>query len=148
MVIQVLNSKLEITLRVSVTSTTIIKIYKFIIWISRSSDISMTLHPPKIFLHEEMSKINAELLLDKCYKKCTSWNINSEIRMRCTNYVNLIKCTYNNQAKKSLTKIRADDRKLAIGGGGAIRPLPRVEGVEELHGDPTVRPRPKVWTRG
>jgi len=33
------------------------------------------------------------------------------------------------------------------GGGGATRPLPRDGGVE-LHGDPTVGPRPKVWTRG
>jgi len=32
--------------------------------------------------------------------------------------------------------------------GGATRPLPRDGGVEELHGDPTVRPLPKVWTRG
>jgi len=32
--------------------------------------------------------------------------------------------------------------------GGATRPLPRDGGVEELHGDPTVGPRPKVWTRG
>jgi len=34
------------------------------------------------------------------------------------------------------------------GGGGATRPLLKDGGVEELHGDPTVRPRPKVWTRG
>jgi len=34
------------------------------------------------------------------------------------------------------------------GGGGATRPLPRVGVVEELHGDPTVGPRPKVWTKG
>jgi len=34
------------------------------------------------------------------------------------------------------------------GGGGASRPLPRDGGVEELHGDSTVRPGPKVWTRG
>jgi len=34
------------------------------------------------------------------------------------------------------------------GVGGATRPLPRDGGVEELHGDPTVGPRPKVWTRG
>jgi len=33
-------------------------------------------------------------------------------------------------------------------GGGATRSLPRDGGVEELHGDPTVGPRPKVWTRG
>jgi len=32
--------------------------------------------------------------------------------------------------------------------GGATRPLPRDESVEELHGDPTVGPRPKVWMRG
>jgi len=32
--------------------------------------------------------------------------------------------------------------------GGATRPLPMDGGVEELHGDPTVGPRPKVWTRG
>jgi len=32
--------------------------------------------------------------------------------------------------------------------GGVIRPLPRDEGVEELHGDPTVEPHAKVWTRG
>jgi len=30
------------------------------------------------------------------------------------------------------------------GGAGATRPLPRDEGVEELHGDPTVGPRFKV----
>jgi len=35
----------------------------------------------------------------------------------------------------------------AILGGGATRLLPRDGGVEKLHGDPTVRPRPKVWTR-
>jgi len=34
------------------------------------------------------------------------------------------------------------------GGGGATRPFQRDGGVEELHGDPTVRTRPKVWTRG
>jgi len=33
------------------------------------------------------------------------------------------------------------------GGGGATRPLPRDGGVEELHGDLTVGPRAKVWTR-
>jgi len=33
-------------------------------------------------------------------------------------------------------------------GGGANRLLPRDGDVEELHGDPTVWPRPKVWTRG
>jgi len=33
-------------------------------------------------------------------------------------------------------------------GGGAIRPLPRDGGVEELHGDPTVGPHSKVWARG
>jgi len=34
------------------------------------------------------------------------------------------------------------------GGGDTTRPLPRDGGVEELPGDPTVGPRPKVWTRG
>jgi len=32
-------------------------------------------------------------------------------------------------------------------GGGATRSLPRDGGVEELHGDPTVGPHPKVWNR-
>ena len=32
------------------------------------------------------------------------------------------------------------------GGGGTTRPLPRDGGVEELRGDPTVGPHPKVWT--
>jgi len=31
---------------------------------------------------------------------------------------------------------------------GNKKVLPRDGGVEELHGDPTVGPRPKVWTRG
>jgi len=31
---------------------------------------------------------------------------------------------------------------------GATRHLPRDRGVEELHGDPTVEPHFKVWTRG
>jgi len=34
------------------------------------------------------------------------------------------------------------------GGGGATRPFPRGEGVEELHGYPTVGLRSKVWIRG
>jgi len=33
-------------------------------------------------------------------------------------------------------------------GGDATRLLPRDGGIEELYGDPTVGPRPKVWTRG
>jgi len=33
-----------------------------------------------------------------------------------------------------------------VRGGSATRPLPRDEGAEKLHGDPTVGPRPKVWT--
>ena len=32
------------------------------------------------------------------------------------------------------------------GGGGTTRPLPRDGGVEELRGDPTVGPHPKIWT--
>ena len=32
------------------------------------------------------------------------------------------------------------------GGGGTTRPLPRDGGAEELCGDPTVGPHPKVWT--
>jgi len=37
---------------------------------------------------------------------------------------------------------------LTGGDGGATRPLPKDGGVEELHGDPTVGPRPLVWIRG
>ena len=32
------------------------------------------------------------------------------------------------------------------GGGGTTRPLPRDGGTEELRGDSTVNPHPKVWT--
>jgi len=32
--------------------------------------------------------------------------------------------------------------------GGTTGPLPKDRGAEELHGDPTVGPRSKVWTRG
>ena len=32
------------------------------------------------------------------------------------------------------------------GGGGTTRPLPRDGGAEELRGDPTIGPHPKVWT--
>ena len=32
------------------------------------------------------------------------------------------------------------------GGGGTTRPLPRDGGTEELRGDPTIGPHPKVWT--
>jgi len=43
----------------------------------------------------------------------------------------------------------SDDVKFfSYGGGGTTRPLPRDGGVEELHGNPTVGPRPKVCTRG
>jgi len=35
-----------------------------------------------------------------------------------------------------------------LGGGGATQPLPTDGGVKEPHGDPTVGPHPKVWTRG
>jgi len=34
-----------------------------------------------------------------------------------------------------------------VHGGGATRPLLRDRGVEELHGDPTIGPCSKVWTR-
>ena len=34
----------------------------------------------------------------------------------------------------------------SFGGGGTTRPLPRDGGAEELRGDPTVGPHPKVWT--
>jgi len=34
------------------------------------------------------------------------------------------------------------------GDGGATRPLPRDGGVEEIHGDPKVGLRHKVWTSG
>jgi len=33
-------------------------------------------------------------------------------------------------------------------GGSATRHFPRDMGAEEFRGDPTVGPRPKVWTRG
>jgi len=33
------------------------------------------------------------------------------------------------------------------GGGGATRTLPRDGGVEGLHGNPTVAPRPKFWKK-
>jgi len=36
---------------------------------------------------------------------------------------------------------------LNVGGGGATGPLLRDGGVDKLHEDPTVGPRPKVWTR-
>jgi len=38
--------------------------------------------------------------------------------------------------------------KWQFGSGGATQPLPSDGGVEELHGDPSVGPCPKVWTRG
>jgi len=39
--------------------------------------------------------------------------------------------------------------KVPFGGGDdATLLFPRDRGVKELHGDPTVGPRPKVWTRG
>jgi len=37
---------------------------------------------------------------------------------------------------------------IIFGDDGATRPLPRGGGEEEFQGDPTVGPRPKVWTRG
>jgi len=46
-------------------------------------------------------------------------------------------------------KILLSHHLLTLSGGcGATRPLPRDGGVEELHRDPTVGPRPKIWTRG
>ena len=36
--------------------------------------------------------------------------------------------------------------KVGGGGGGTTRPLPRDGGAEELRGDSTVGPHPKVWT--
>jgi len=39
-------------------------------------------------------------------------------------------------------------KKIDPGSGGATRSLPRDGGVEEFHGDSTVWPRTKVWTRG
>ena len=38
------------------------------------------------------------------------------------------------------------ENNLGGGGGGTIRPLPWDGGAEELRGDPTVGPHPKVWT--
>ena len=35
-------------------------------------------------------------------------------------------------------------RLFGLGGGGTTRPLPRDGGAEELRGDPTVGPHPKV----
>jgi len=43
---------------------------------------------------------------------------------------------------------RASIHCIGGGGDGATRPLPRDGGAEELHEDPTVGPRPKIWTRG
>ena len=39
-----------------------------------------------------------------------------------------------------------DETNIIGGGGGTTRPLPRDGGAEELRGDPTVGPHPKVWT--
>jgi len=41
-----------------------------------------------------------------------------------------------------------EDLESSRGGSGATRPLPRNRGLEELHGNPTVGPRPKVCTNG
>ena len=40
----------------------------------------------------------------------------------------------------------SDNRQEFCRGGGTTRPLPRDGGAEELRGDPTVGPHPKVWT--
>ena len=37
---------------------------------------------------------------------------------------------------------------MLMSGGGTTRPLPRDGGAEELRGNPTVGPHPKVWTIG
>jgi len=43
-------------------------------------------------------------------------------------------------------RLPSDTLNLTRGGGGdATRPLPKDEGVEELHGDPTVGPCLKVF---
>jgi len=36
---------------------------------------------------------------------------------------------------------------IRVGDGAVIWPLSRDGGAEELRGDPTVGPRPKVWTK-
>ena len=47
----------------------------------------------------------------------------------------------------SSLKLETFAKPLDMGGGGATtRPLSRDGGAEELRGDPTVRPHPKVWT--
>ena len=54
----------------------------------------------------------------------------------------------------NLTSKRPDRQKQGIpekrgcsgGGGDTTRPLPRDGGAEELRGDPTVGPHPKVWS--
>jgi len=41
-----------------------------------------------------------------------------------------------------------ENKTYTLGGGGATQPLSKNEAAEELYGDPTVWPHPKVWTRG
>ena len=51
------------------------------------------------------------------------------------------------EALKLLQEVYGDDTMSRTGGGGGTtRPLPRDGGTEELCGDPTVGPHPKVWT--
>ena len=49
---------------------------------------------------------------------------------------------------KSFADVKTNKNAAAThrGGGGTTRPLPRDGGAEELRGDPTVGPHPKVWT--
>ena len=48
--------------------------------------------------------------------------------------------------RSNRSSVSAGALELGGGGGGTTRPLPRDGGVEELRGDPTVGPHPKVWT--
>ena len=48
--------------------------------------------------------------------------------------------------QEAVELVREVKQLLSGGGGGTTRPLPRDGGAEELRGDPTVGPHPKVWT--
>jgi len=61
-------------------------------------------------------------------------------------------CGKSGLAMKPIRYIMSSPAKIyclpvVTGGGSATRPLPRNGGTEELHGDPIVGPRLKVWTR-